>query len=50
MYNWPLKGTGEGSEPTTREPAWGSDTHIQLTQAQAWVVCPQVVRGPCQAL
>lgn len=50
MHNWPLEGTGEGSEPTTREPAWESDTHTQLTQAQAWVVCPQVVRGPCQAL
>lgn len=26
MHNWPLEGTGEGSEPTTREPAWESDT------------------------
>lgn len=50
MYSWPLEGTVEGSEPTIREPAWESDTHTQLTQAQAWVVCPQVVQDPCQAL
>lgn len=33
----------------TREPACRSDAHTQLTQVQAWVICPQVLQGPCQA-